>query len=275
MLLFACVTSLLPAIAVPVAASEMRVAPGAIVWYDLLTEDAGEARAFYAGLFGWEIVEHSADGWVALHHGRPIAGISEIGGDLPEADESIWLVGIAVTDVDDAIDRARRRGAEVHVEPETVAGFARYAVVTDPEGAPVMLLDPERDLGTPPSVGGWVWTELWAGDVDAAERFYGDVVGFERSDTRVGDRPYRMLETGGTPRAGLVAIVNDSIKPVWAPYIAVADLGGTLDRLRELGGSVVVEPSEDFGGATVALVADPTGAAFFVVRPGREEEVSP
>ena len=39
---------------------------------------------------------------------------------------------------------------------------------------------------------------------------------------------------------------------------------GTLEDARRLGGEVLLEPTEDFREAKAALIADPTGAAFFV-----------
>jgi predicted enzyme related to lactoylglutathione lyase len=73
-----------------------------------------------------------------------------------------------------------------------------------------------------------------------------------------------VFETNGEMRAGLVTIPNDDIEPAWAPYLLVDDLDTVLRRTPKLGGTVVAEPDRFSSRGEVALIADPTGAAFFV-----------
>ena len=82
----------------------------------------------------------------------------------------------------------RESGATVHVTPRDSVGYARFAIVSDPERVPVILLDPYRDLGGVAGPGGWAWAELWARDPDAEAEFYHRVVGYER------DRIARRIE---------------------------------------------------------------------------------
>jgi len=247
-------------------------APGEVVWWDLLTDDPATVLDFYHQLFGWDIAEHTDRHWVVSHHGRPIAGISRIRNDHPDVKQAFWLAGISVRDVDAAVDRARELGATVHVGPQDSAGYARFAVISDPERVPVMLLDPFRELGGPPGPGGWVWAELWARDPDAEARFYSQVVGYERDRIDVNGGAYGVLASGGQPRAGLLEVPSESIQPAWAPYLEVQDLDATLTRAVELGGAVLVEPQQLHSVGSVALIADPARAAFFVYQrpPGAE-----
>lgn len=245
--------------------------PGTVLWYDLITEDAGAVLDFYRQLFGWELVEHKPHHYVVVRNGRPIAGISQIERDNPAVDEAFWLAGIAVADVDAAVTRAQSRGATVHVEPKDVEGYGRYAVIADPEEAPVMLLRPTRELGGARGPGAWVWTELWARDLDAEADFYRDVVGYERAQVEVNGSPYEAFGVGGTPRAGLVEIPVDTVKTAWAPYLQVDDLNGTLIRVEQLGGKVLVSPEALRSRGSVALIADPIGAAFFIYQAADQE----
>lgn len=249
------------------------MASGQVVWWDLLTEDAGAVLEFYRQLFGWQITEHTDRHWVVTHHGRPIAGISRIRSDNPEVEEAFWLAGISVADVDAAVAAARGLGATVHIEPRNSAGYARFAVLSDPEGVPLMLLDPFRELGGVRGAGGWVWAELWTHDPDAAARFYHRVVGFERQRTTVSGGPYDVLTAGGSRRAGLLKVPSDHIDPAWAPYLEVDDVNTTLARVAELGGAVLVEPRLLQSVGSVALVADPSGAAFFLYQRPSDTEV--
>jgi len=240
--------------------------PGAVVWYDLLSEDASAAGDFYTALFGWEVEKTRPDNFVIRYRGRPIAGISQIKDKLADKEESQWLVGIEVANVKTAVKKAKRRGATMH-EPITDApGYGRYAVIADPQGAAVMLVELEFDraLGATVGPGAWVWTELWTHDLDAAAKFYADVIGFERGEVEVAGNPYHVFTYGGDNRAGLVKMPVETIDPAWAPYVGVEDLAATLARTSELGGRVLVEPRPDFAGGKVALIADPAAGALFV-----------
>ncbi len=247
--------------------------PGTVVWYDLITEDADAVLDFYRELFGWQLVEHRPNTYVVLDNGVPIAGISQIERKNPTVSEALWLTGIAVADVDAAVNRARSRGATVHVEPKDVAGYGRYAVIADPEDAPLMLLRPSRKLGGARGPGAWIWTELWGRDLKAEAAFYREVVGYDRAQVEVNGAPYEALTSGGRPRAGLVEIPKemDAVKTAWAPYLQVADLQATLAATSQRGGKVLVAPDALRSRGSVALIADPSGAAFFIYQAADQE----
>jgi len=154
----------------------------------------------------------------------------------------------------------------VHLEVREAPGYGFYAVISDPQGAPVMLVQPERVFEHTSGPNRWIWAELWTRDLDAAAKFYADVVGYTRQEIERPRGPYETFALGGRPRAGLVRIPTDrpEIAPAWAPYVAVEDLKATQARVQELGGTVLVAPRPDFGGGVVELIEDPSGAAFFV-----------
>jgi predicted enzyme related to lactoylglutathione lyase len=245
---------------------------GTVAWFDLLTEDAGSVLDFYSELFGWEIVQHSDTHWVVVHKGRPMAGISQIPNEDEASSEAFWLAGIVVDDVDEAVDRAKKNGAEVHIEPRDAKGYARIAVITDPEGVPVMLLDPFQSLGGVKGNGTWVWAELWSRDPGKAAKFYAKVVGFQRDTTQVGGAPYDAFKTEGEFRAGLVKTPDPKLDPAWAPYILVDDLEATLAKATKLGGTIYVKPTDFRSRGSVALIADPGGAAFFLYQRNDTEQ---
>ena len=246
--------------ALPVEAA----ASGQTIWVDLLTEDAATAIDFYRQLVGWKIEPYSSGNYVVSNDGKPIAGISEIKDADTAGEEAVWLVGIAVDDLADSVSTARKLGAKIHRDVSRVEGFASFAIFEDPQGAAVMLLSPERPFEEPRTEGSWVWTELWTHDTDAAAGFYGDVIGYERTEIdRAGD-PYLLFETGGEHRSGLVQIDNKQVDPIWAPYLGVADVAATAAKAKELGGRVLLAPDPKLGEGRVALLADPTGGAFFI-----------
>lgn len=247
-----------------VAIPAQAAAPGQVVWVDLLTEDAATAIDFYRQLLGWKIEPYSSGNFVVSNDGHPIAGISEIKDADPEGEEALWLVGMAVPDLADSVAAARKLGAKVHRDVGRVEGFASFAILEDPQGAAFMLLAPERPFDEAKTVGSWVWTELWTHDTEAASKFYGKVIGYEQAEVERSDDSYQLFQTAGENRAGLVEIENKQVDPIWAPYLGVADLKAIVAQAKGLGGRILLEPSPELGEGRVALLADPTGGAFFV-----------
>lgn len=108
--------------------------PGNAGWIAHSGPDLAKAKAFYADVLGWNIVEmpmqdgssHSA---IMLDDG-PIGGFSP----MPE-DGGAWTVFITVEDVDSATKTAQAKGAQVIMPPTDMPGVGRMAQLTDPQGA--------------------------------------------------------------------------------------------------------------------------------------------
>jgi predicted enzyme related to lactoylglutathione lyase len=103
-------------------------------------------------------------------------------------------------------------------------------------------------------------------DLDAAIRWYSDVLGIEPyfqrpgyAEFRVGDYEHELgiVETSAAGGAGLRASTADGPAGAVA-YWHVDDVAATRDRLLGLG-AAEHEPVRDFGGFVVASVVDPFG----------------
>ncbi|MDH4043522.1 MAG: VOC family protein [Gemmatimonadota bacterium] len=252
----------------PAAASGAHLA-GKFIWRDLLTDDVDAAKRFYGGLFGWEFSD-VADGAYAVitHRGRPIGGIV-IAETKVKVKVSQWVSWLSVPDVDAAARAVRDAGGTVLRGPMDLEGRGRLVVVTDPQGALLVLArttdgDPaDAEAG----IGDWLWTELWTHDRDASLSFYGGLVGYGVDERDIGDgNAYTVLSAGGTPQAGVVRNPFEQVATHWLPYVRVADPVAVAQRVTELGGRVLVEPGDERRKGTAAIVADPTGAAFTIQR---------
>jgi predicted enzyme related to lactoylglutathione lyase len=106
--------------------------PNNVVHLELHTGDLPRAREFYAGLCGWqaERIEAGGGSYLALDLGPGFGGgMVECGTPRP-----LWLPYVAVPDIAEATDRARRLGASVLLSPrEGPAGWR--SVVASPAGA--------------------------------------------------------------------------------------------------------------------------------------------
>ena len=77
-----------------------------------------------------------------------------------------------------------------------------------------------------------------------------------------------LLVTQGYARASIVAIPPNrpDTRPGWLGYIRVAEVGSTVALAEQLGGRVLVAPRPELFDGKVALIADPSGAAFGVLQ---------
>lgn len=111
--------------------------PGTFCWADLSTPDPERARQFYSGLFGWQLEAGEKDPSGYLHiknSGRFIGGIPPVQHRDPNTPPH-WLIYFAVADVDATAAKAKQMGARFYVEPISMEGVGRMAVMADPQGA--------------------------------------------------------------------------------------------------------------------------------------------
>ncbi len=124
-----------------------------------------------------------------------------------------------------------------------------------------------------PNAQGWfAWHELATTNPAAAESFYTQVAAWTTRPSQLSDS-YRMIEAGGTPMGGIVAI-DPSVadrrgEPHWTPYVYVYDVDSTARRSTALGGKVLAGPAEVPGVGGWALIGDPQGANVGIFEPDR------
>jgi uncharacterized protein len=118
--------------------------------------------------------------------------------------------------------------------------------------------------------GKWVWNELLCADPEAAAAFYESVFGWRATRRGVGSRAYRLVQLGDRPVAGIVRAQSSSdARPAsgrWVGLMSVPDLDATLVRANASGGKTLFGPVQQLGRGRVALLADPEGTPFGVIR---------
>lgn len=248
--------------------------PGRFVWADLVTDDVGAAAEFYGATFGWTFATYGGaddrDTYTLV-----LAGARAIGGMVfheakPESEQpsARWIGLISVTDAKATAGRVAAAGGKTLLAPRALGGRGEVAVYADPEGALIGAIhsatgDPEDYLG---EIGEWVWIELWVDDAAKVTDFYRAAFGYAVEP--VADAPTEAfrLKSGDRARAGVTQKRPGSKLPsVWLPYVRVADVAATVTKAAAAGGRVLIQP-RPYGGATVALIVDPSGAPFAVVQ---------
>ena len=237
--------------------------PGKVVWHDLVTPDLARSRAFYGDLFGWSFESVSNGYTLVRNHGQLVAGMASLD-DKSRA--SHWLPLVSVPDVDRAVQLTTERGGRSILAPFELPSRGRVALVADPQGAAFGVV--RSSGGDPadrkPTVGEWIWHEVWTDDVAASGRFYAELAGYTPKQREVFGTLYTYLVQGDHPRVGLVRKPDPEIGNTWVTYLRVADVASTAARAEALGGTLLMEPRADVRNGTAAIVADPDGAGFII-----------
>ncbi len=123
---------------------------------------------------------------------------------------------------------------------------------------------PERD-GYIPGVPAWVDTSQ--ADPEAAAEFYGDLFGWEFENVLPAEAPgkYFIARINGGD-VGAVGSQQEGRpqQPSWNTYVWVESADEAASKVKDAGGSVVVEPFEVMDLGRMAMFADPEGAVFSV-----------
>lgn len=249
-------------------------------WFELSTGDIDAATSFYEPLMGWKVGGSEMpdfDYRLARDGGDAVAGLMSLA-MLPPGTPPNWLIYIAVKDADETARLAVDKGGKVVKGPDDIPGTGRFAVLTDPQGAYLGILQPApMEVEPSPDQGAWNqqkpgrghWVELMTSDPGAAMEFYAALFGWTRGNVvpmgEAGD--YQMFDWKGTTIGGLMGL-GEAPAPFWTPYFGIeGSVTGFIDRMNAAGGHVHYGPMETPGPAWIAGGHDPQGAWFAVVGP--------
>jgi predicted enzyme related to lactoylglutathione lyase len=125
--------------------------------------------------------------------------------------------------------------------------------------------------------GEFIWYELMTTDALAADRFYGPVAGWRIGEAVGGPVDYRMIDTGDGFVGGALTLTREmtehGAKPIILGYIGVDDVDATVTAVETAGGKVLRPASDMDGVGRIAMVTDPQGAPFYLMR-GSTDAVS-
>jgi len=234
---------------------------------DLQTTDQAAAKAFYGGVFGWTYDDQPMDAGAVYSIAK--IGDGQVAAIAPQSPElkaagapAMWNTYLAVDSVDDATAKVGPAGGTVAMEPFDVMDAGRMSFVMDPSGAAVALWQANQHIGAtlvnePGTVS---WNELIT-DNPAAVTFYEQVLGVTTTTVDMGGNKYTMFQVGGREVGGTTPPPMAGTPNHWHVYFSVADADATVAKIKQLGGSVLVEPFDTPIGK-MAVVADPQGAVF-------------
>jgi hypothetical protein len=106
------------------------------------------------------------------------------------------------------------------------------------------------------------WVDYGAADPAAAQAFYGSLLGWDWTEDSPEYGGYVNALKDGSQVAGLGPLMEPGAAPSWTTYFAASDAAATCERIRQAGGTVVVEPMEVGPMGTMVVARDPQGNQF-------------
>ncbi len=114
---------------------------GKFSWYEIMTSDTAATGKFYSDVVGWTTQEMpSGEGVPYTTFNIGNAGIA---GMLQMAGHSGWIGYISVDDVDAHIEKIVEAGGKLWKPATDVPGMLRFAVMSDPQGAAIVVFTPD------------------------------------------------------------------------------------------------------------------------------------
>ena len=245
------------------------VKKGQFVWYEDMTKDPQGAIAFYSDVVGWSTEPFEGTDymmWVSKQ--GPLGGVmKQTGEEAKHGARASWLAHVQVDDVDAAAARAKQLGGRIYKEPTDIPTVGRFAVIADPQGAAIAIFKPtdEMPLHDVTGEGEFCWNELMTSDAAAGFKFYSDLFGWKiLQEMDMGPMgTYRIFGVGDKRLGGIMTTPRDQPSPpAWLFYAETGDLDAALRRATTMGAKVLNGPMEVPGGARIAQLQDPQGAAF-------------
>ncbi|WP_313537243.1 VOC family protein [Sphingomonas sp.] len=123
-----------------------------------------------------------------------------------------------------------------------------------------------------------IWYELMTRDANKAAAFYGAVVGWQVGAPPPGGPDYRMIVAPDGNAGGMLqldaAMLAAGASPTWLAYFGVDDVDASVAEIVAAGGKVLVPAWDAAGVGRIAMVTDPQGIPFYVMRGATEGATS-
>jgi predicted enzyme related to lactoylglutathione lyase len=241
---------------------------GSFSWAELATSDRKSAKSFYESLFGWTSEDNPIGSGPDDVYTRFQIGGKDVGAGYQEKGvPPHWNTYFTVSNTDETAKKVKAAGGTILKEPFDVMDYGRMAVVQGPEGAAFCLWQAGTHNGfqriNENNTTGW--TELQTTDAAKSGKFLVDAIGFTVKTDPSG--AYAELQRGGTSIGGIRPMgPSEPFPPHWLIYFQVADCDATLAKAKSLGASVLMPAMEVEHVGRFAVLADPQGAAFAVIK---------
>jgi predicted enzyme related to lactoylglutathione lyase len=113
--------------------------------------------------------------------------------------------------------------------------------------------------------GSFCWIELTTKDVAEARKFYTELFGWSVNEVPIGGgEVYTILRKGQSDAAAMYGPGPEGAPSSWMSYVAVENVDQSVEKAKELGGTVLAPPMDVGDSGRMAVLIDNQGAAFAI-----------
>jgi len=249
-------------------------APGSFCWLQLTTTDQNASKQFYGSLFGWAIDDQPIGPGqfytMFQLEGRNAAAAAGMNQRMRDRGvPSHWMPYVCVASADDTAAKVQQAGGKVMAPPFDVFDLGRTAAIEDPTGAHFSIWQPKQHTGT--GVTGVPGTLCWADlitDPPVASKFYAAVFGWELTPGQDGSG-YLHIKNGPEFIGGIPPVEHrpPNLPPHWVLYFLVENCDASAAKAKDLGATILMEPSTMEKVGRIAIVDDAQSAGFALFQP--------
>ncbi|WP_235733948.1 VOC family protein [Mycolicibacterium austroafricanum] len=233
----------------PATGAAVPIQHGDVGYVSVWTPDAQRAAAFYGHVLGWAVDSAT----------QTVTNVGQRIGLAPAPERHTLFCCYAVTDLDGARDSILAGGGSVGEVVDF--GFGAVLRATDPQGVEFGVYVPDRTEPRPLLNGGGhgelSYITYQVPDSAEFKAFYSRVMFWTFSPGRIDDG---WGVEGPHPMSGAA---GGSASAVTVPMWTVDDIDAAVSRVREAGGTVIEEPSQQSYGKS-ALCTDDQGTRFYL-----------
>ena len=104
-------------------------------------------------------------------------------------------------------------------------------------------------------------------DVGSAKKFYSSLFGWKTEDMPMGDMNYTIVKVGEEGLGGIMSTPpqDEGAPPRWGVYVTVDDVDATARQAEELGGKILVPPTDIPNVGRFIVLQDPQGAVISAI----------
>lgn len=127
----------------------------------------------------------------------------------------------------------------------------------------------------PPKPGTFCWNELGSRDLEAAKKFYAELLGWKLTESNAAGMQYIEIVAGEEHIGGMYQITPEmggDAPSHWLSYVTVDDVDESARRVWELGGKVCVPPTDIPNVGRFCVITDPTGASISLYTSARGKQ---
>ncbi|MEV7420044.1 VOC family protein [Streptomyces sp. NPDC089919] len=251
--------------------------PGTPCWTDLMVPDQQAALDFYRDLFGWqgEVGPPETGGYsVCELLGKPVAGIMKAmnpDGTVPDPlPPAVWTTYLSTDDLGAALKAGEAAGGSTVMGEQQVMDLGKMAVLADPTGAVFGLWQAGTfaGAGIVNEPGAVVWSELATTDPAAAAAYYSKLLPIGTAPSEIpGAEGYTELQVNDRSVGGIMGLDQhpEGTPPHWLTYFNVDD-ADSVQAAAVRAGATVLAPAFDMPVGRMAVLQDPQGAVFAIIK---------